>query len=82
VVQSGVPTLLDEGGIRVVVNTQDHEPPHVHCLVGGHAVIVLLEPEVRVRGRSRLPAADERRVLALVRAHRGYLTKAFRRLHP
>jgi hypothetical protein len=77
-----VPTVLDEGGIRVLVNPHDHEPPHVHCLAGGHAVVVLLEPEVQVRGRSRMPAADVRRVLALVRANRGLLTRAFRRLHP
>lgn len=78
-----VPTVWDEGGIRIVVHTLDHQPAHVHCYVAGREVIVLLEPEVRVRSQTRgLTAGEVRRVLALVRANQGSLTKQWRRLHP
>jgi hypothetical protein len=78
-----VPTVWDEDGIRVVVNTLDHQPAHVHCYVAGRVVIVLLEPEVRVRSQARgLTVGEVRRVLALVQANRSYLTRQWRRLHP
>jgi hypothetical protein len=81
-VQYGVPTVLEARGIRVVVDTSDHAPAHVHCRAGGRWVIVALVPEVAVRGRTAMPEGTLRRVLDLVRANRGFLTLAFREVHP
>jgi hypothetical protein len=78
-----VTTVLRLAGVRVVVHTNDHPPPHVHCFVGDGEVLVLLAPEVRERERrGRVPAQEARRVLALVRANRGFLLAEWRRHYP
>jgi uracil-DNA glycosylase len=47
----------------VVVNTNDRAPAHVHCRAGGQWVIVALEPEVAVPGRTAMPEGTLGRML-------------------
>ena len=77
-----VPTVLSVAGIRVTINLNDHQPPHVHCYVGDGVVLVLLEPSVRERARrGRVTARDVRRVLSLVGDNRAELLEAWSAIH-
>jgi hypothetical protein len=73
--------VLVERGVRVLIHTDDHPPPHVHCHLADGEAVVVLEPEVALREQAGLTASDARAV-ALVRARRGRLTAAWRRIRP
>jgi hypothetical protein len=77
-----VPTVLVERGVGVLIHTDGHPPPHVHCHLADGEAVVVLEPEVALREQAGMAASDVRRAVALVRARRGRLTAAWRRLHP
>ena len=40
-----MPTVHRQEGFRVIVNTDDHRPAHVHCVRGDAVVIVNLATE-------------------------------------
>ena len=50
-----MPTVLRKKGFRFVINTDDHEPPHVHVFKAGeHVAIDLTVIQIRkVRGMSK-----------------------------
>jgi hypothetical protein len=77
----GVPTELTVQGVAVVINTRDHPPAHVHCRIGGAWVVVTLEPEVAERTRKGMREVDVKRAIAVVRANRGRLFRAWRAIH-
>ena len=76
-----MPTVLNVSGIRVMIHSDDHPPAHVHCVIGSTEAVVLLEPEVTERERWGMRDADVRRAVALVRANRGRLLRAWRTWH-
>jgi hypothetical protein len=64
-------------GVRLVIYSGDHEPPHLHARKPGHweAKVYFLESEVRMIELVRPPdakmsRADRRRIIAGVRMHR------------
>lgn len=68
-------TVYREGGFRVVIYKDDHEPAHVHVLKDGEVIIDLV-------GRDRLPKirqvtattrADQRKSLRIVIEQREHL---------
>jgi hypothetical protein len=77
-----VPVVLREAGVRVVIYVNDHRPAHVHCFAGSGGAVVELEPQVTLRAAYGLSAQEQRRILDLVEARRGQLSRAWRRLHP
>jgi hypothetical protein len=78
-----MPTVLREGGLRVVIYTDDHSPPHAHVFGDGETKIALAgidgAPEVaRVVG-AKLP--ESRRALEIVREKRSYLLERWNEIH-
>jgi hypothetical protein len=78
-----VPTVLREGGLRVIIYTDDHPPPHVHVFGDGETKIVLTGPDgdslvVRVTG-AKLP--ESRSALQIVRNNHTYLLQRWTELH-
>lgn len=82
-----MPTVLRADGFRVVINTNDHEPMHVH-VYHGHGTtegvtIFIGHPTERpivheVKGMSD---PDIARALAVVQRHQGWLITNWRLIH-
>ncbi|SER35809.1 DUF4160 domain-containing protein [Sphingobium sp. YR768] len=74
-----MPTVLREAGLRILIYTDDHPPPHVHAFWDGETKIALLRPEVvRIVGADR---RESRRALDIVREKRDYLLERWRDIH-
>ncbi|MBA2494454.1 MAG: DUF4160 domain-containing protein [Acidobacteria bacterium] len=43
-----MPTILLKSGFRFIINTDDHEPMHVHVIHQGRSVLIEFENEVKV----------------------------------
>ena len=76
-------TILREGGFRVVIYLDDHEPAHVHVIGAGEAKINLNGadggPElVWAVGMSR---ADLRKAMRIVTDHRDQLIARWSEIH-
>lgn len=73
-------TVLREGGLSVVIYTDDHEPAHVHVRGSGEAKVSLL-PEIRLewtRGMSRTAA---RKAVRIVAENRLFLLRRWNEIH-
>ena len=76
-------TVLREGGFRIVIFTDDHEPAHVHVFGDGSAKIQLIgetgAPELL--STFGMKAGDVRKAMAIVRADRDMLLARWREIH-
>jgi len=78
-----MPTLFRQDGFRVVIYTDDHEPPHVHVLKGETEVKVdlgsmTISPNViLLRGKR----SDAAKALEIVTDRQTELLEAWRRIH-
>jgi len=73
-------TVLREGGLRVRIYTDDHEPAHVH-VVGDGIAKVLLIPNVELDSARGMTEATARKALRLVSENRLFLLEKWRELH-
>ena len=76
-------TVHREGGFRVVIYSNDHEPAHVHVIGDGEVIINLLGadnlPEVRqAYGATN---ADIRKALRIVTEQRASLLAKWQEIH-
>lgn len=81
-----MPTVLREGGFRVLIlfPPREHPPPHVHVVKGeGIAIIRLGTGDARqlTLRVERLTAADRRNAERIVREHTEVLMREWRRIH-
>ena len=78
-----MPTLFRQDGFRVVIYTDDHEPPHVHVLKGETEVKIDLgsgtKPPTIVFSRGK--QSDAKQALALVIDRQTNLLEAWRTIH-
>ena len=75
-----MPTILRQGGLRIVIYPNDHPPTHVHVIGAGWEVVIDL---VRLELREAIGCAehDARQALRLFAEHRDELLRAWRRIH-
>lgn len=78
-----MPTVLREAGLRIVIYTDDHPPPHVHISGDGETKIALIGQDgspavVRIIGADR---RESRRALEIVREKRDYLLERWKGIH-
>ena len=74
-----MPTILRQDGFDVMIHTDDHDPPHVHCY-GADAVVVVELETLRIR-RRRGSDRDVRTARNVVERNRDRLLKAWRKFH-
>lgn len=76
-------TVLREGGFRIVIFTDDHEPAHVHVYGDGEAKIQLVGREDRPEliWVQRMKSGDVRKAMAIVTQHRSELLARWRQMH-
>ena len=78
-----MPTIFRQDGFRVVIYTDDHEPPQVYVLKGETEVkvdlgsIMILPTVILLRGKRR----DATKALEIVTDHQTELLEAWRMIH-
>jgi uncharacterized protein DUF4160 len=76
-------TVHREGGFRLVIFTDDHEPAHVHVYGDGSAKIVLAgtkgTPELLAA--SRMKEGDIRKAVRIVAEQQDYLLECWSEIH-
>lgn len=72
-------TVLRKHGMRFVIYTADHEPPHVHVYGNGEARIDILTLKVMTQGG--LSDRDVRKAVEEVRTYQPLFLETWRRYH-
>lgn len=78
-----MPTVIREAGLRIVIYTDDHPPPHVHIFGAGETKVALSGQDgapavVRIVGADR---RESRLALEIVREKRDYLLERWKDIH-
>lgn len=77
-----MPTVHVQGGFRIVINTHDHAPAHVHVWYQGDEAVIAILDEIKVRRRDR--GFDRRlltRALQIVYENKEYLLERWGEIH-
>ena len=72
-------TVLRQYGMRFVVYTADHEPPHVHVFGDGEARIDMVN--LKVISQGGMSDRDLRRAAAVIEANQQLFLDTWRRYH-
>ncbi|WP_275790182.1 DUF4160 domain-containing protein [Pararhizobium gei] len=72
-------TILRQHGLRFVVYTADHEPPHAHVVGDGEARIDIVTLKVITQGG--LSDRDVRKAVDVIEANRKLFLDAWRKYH-
>jgi len=72
-------TVFRQHGMRFVIYTADHEPPHVHVYGDGEARIDIVTLKVITQGG--LSDRDVRRAVEEIRAQQSLFIETWRRYH-
>lgn len=72
-------TVLRQHGMRFVIYTADHEPPHVHVYGEGEARIDIVSLVVLTQGG--MSDRDVRRAVAVIEENRKLFMETWRRYH-
>ena len=72
-------TVLRQYGMRFVVYTADHEPPHVHVFGDGEARIDMVN--LKVISQGGMSDRDVRRAAAVIEANQQLFLDTWRRYH-
>lgn len=72
-------TLLRQHGMRFVIYTADHEPPHVHVVGEGEARIDIVDLNIITQGG--MSDRDVRRAVAVIEENRQLFLDTWRKYH-
>lgn len=72
-------TVLREHGMRFVIYTADHEPPHVHVYGDGEARIDIAS--LKVMTQDGMADRDVRRAVDVIEANRELFLDVWRKYH-
>ncbi|MGK9054009.1 DUF4160 domain-containing protein [Neorhizobium petrolearium] len=72
-------TVLRQHGLRFVIYTADHEPPHVHVYGDGEARIDIVTLKVLTQGG--MSDRDVRRAVTVIEANRQLFQETWRKYH-
>ncbi|HEY0413400.1 MAG TPA: DUF4160 domain-containing protein [Allosphingosinicella sp.] len=75
-------TVHREGGFRVAIYRNDHEPAHVHVIKDGEVIVDLVGPDRQPEVRDAYGAtkADVRKSLQIVTGERQYLLRKWQEI--
>jgi hypothetical protein len=76
-----MPTVVMEGGYRIVVYTRDHMPPHIHVFKAGHeAKFILWNSEVKLYDGTNMTNRELDRAAELCAKHYNHLVVILREM--
>lgn len=76
-----MPTILLKSGFRFIINTDDHEPMHVHVIHQGRSVLIEFENEVKVRRNRGVSDRNISRMLRIVEENQSYFQQRWREIY-
>lgn len=76
-----MPTVLRKNGFDFKINTEDHEPMHVHVWYQGRQVLINLEAEVSIRRNYGLNRNELRQALIIVEEYQSFLQTKSREIY-
>ena len=76
-----MPTILRQGGFHFKINTDDHEPMHVHVWHQGREIIIEFENDVVVRENNGFNRSEERRALLITGEQQELFQNEWRRIN-
>lgn len=76
-----MPIVLRESGFDFKINTDDHEPMHVHVWHQGNLVIINFENEVEVRNNYGFNNNEMRLAKRIVERNQEHLQARWREIH-
>ena len=76
-----MPTILIQSGFRFMINTDDHEPMHVHVIYQGRSVLIEFENEVKVRRNRGISDRNIRRILRITEENQTYFQAKWREIY-
>lgn len=76
-------TVYREGGFRVAIYKDDHEPAHVHVIKDGEVIVTLVDAtgQPEIRKAYSASKADVRKSLRIVIDHQAYLLAKWKEIH-
>lgn len=79
-----MPTVMRQGGFRVAINTDDHEPAHVH-FVGSDGIVIInlnaIGEKPIVRKQIGLKKSEVAKALRIAAEHQAELLEHWRQVH-
>ena len=79
-----MPTIIRQGGFRVVIYTDDHAPPHVHVFYGNEELLASLGSDTvpaSVRSNRGMKPHRILKALQLVADNQALLLERWREIH-
>lgn len=70
-----MPTVHEEAGCKIKINTFDHTPAHVHVYVGGGVVQIYLDDRATVKKQTNVSTSDVKKAQRITLANQGKLLK-------
>jgi hypothetical protein len=76
-------TIVREGGLRVVLYLDDHDPPHAHVFGDGHSKVGLADDEGRAYliWHRKATKREVARAIELVQRHQAVLLERWSEYH-
>ena len=75
-----MPTIFELRNFRIVIETRDHAPPHVHCKGPGSVARVEIQTRT-VMSNNGVGSKDLARLKALIEKYEDVLMDEWRRIH-
>lgn len=76
-----MPTILRQSGFAFKINTDDHEPMHVHIWHQNNLLIIDFENEIIVRNNYGFNNNETRRAKRIVQSNQASFQERWREIH-
>jgi hypothetical protein len=74
-------TVHQESGFSFKINTDDHEPMHVHVWHQGNILIVNFQAEIEIRNNYGFNRNEARRAVSIIEERQAFFQDEWRRIH-
>ena len=76
-----MPAILIKSGFRFIINTDDHEPTHVHAIHEGRLVLIEFENEIKVRRNRGVSERNISRTGRSIKANQNHFQERWREVY-
>jgi hypothetical protein len=75
-----MPTIFVIGPFKIIINTKDHRPAHVHCVGPGVSVVIEIATQEIIRNKG-VSQKDIKRLIEFIRESQEVLMNEWRHYH-
>jgi len=77
---ANIPTIFEIGPFKIIINTKNHKPPHVHCVGPGIVVVIIIETQEVIRNKG-VSTKDIKRLQLFIEENQDVLMSEWRHYH-